>query len=148
MIMVKHMAKRKKRKESESNFMQSAELTGLLLILIGIIGFGFGWIGSLIKQFAMFLAGEWWMVLLFTTLILGLYMLIKRKHPKYFTQRLIGLYILFLIILAASHYSFVTNINGFKEVIKITFQSIQERIATNNETTALLTSGNSTIEIG
>ena len=38
--MVKHMAKRKKRKESESNFMQSAELTGLLLILIGIIGFG------------------------------------------------------------------------------------------------------------
>ena len=45
--------KHKKRKESESNFMQSAELTGLLLILIGIIGFGFGWIGSLIKQFAI-----------------------------------------------------------------------------------------------
>ena len=142
------MAKRKKRKESESNFMQSAELTGLLLILIGIIGFGFGWIGSLIKQFAMFLAGEWWMVLLFATLALGLYMLIKRKHPKYFTLKLIGLYIVFLVILAASHYSFVTNISGFKEVMKVTFESIQERIKTISETTALLTSGNNTIEIG
>ncbi len=142
------MAKRKKRKQSESNFMQSAELTGLLLILIGIIGFGFGWIGSLIKQFAMFLAGEWWMVLLFATLILGLYMLIKRKHPKYFTPKLIGFYIIFLVILAASHYSFVTNISGFKSVIKISFESIQERIKTISETTALLTSGNNTIEIG
>ena len=142
------MAKRKKRKESESNFMQSAELTGLLLILIGIIGFGFGWIGSLIKQFAMFLAGEWWMVLLFATLVVGLYMLIKRKHPKYFTPKLIGFYILFLVILAASHYSFVTNISGFKNVITETFKAIQDRIATISETTALLTSGNSTIEIG
>ena len=142
------MAKRKKRKESESNFMQSAELTGLLLILIGIIGFGFGWIGSLIKQFAMFLAGEWWMLLLFVTLFLGLYMLIKRKHPKYFTPRLIGFYIIVLVILAASHYSFVTKTDGIGNVLKETFNAIQERIESINENTALLTSGNTTIEIG
>ena len=142
------MAKRKKRKESESNFMQSAELTGLLLILIGIIGFGFGWIGSLIKQFAMFLAGEWWMLLLFITLFLGLYMLIKRKHPKYFTARLIGFYIIVLVILAASHYNFLTKTTSISEVLKVTFNSIQERIKSISENTALLTSGNTTIEIG
>ena len=142
------MAKRKKRKEPESNFMQSAELTGLLLILIGIIGLGFGWIGSLIKQFAMFLAGEWWMILLFVTLLLGLYMLIKRKNPKYFTPKLIGIYILFLIILSASHFNFVINTSGFKNAMKVTFEAIQERIASISENTALLTSGNSTIEIG
>ena len=142
------MAKRKRRKESESNFMQSAELTGLLLILIGIIGFGFGWIGSLIKQFAMFLAGEWWMLLLFITLFLGLYMLIKRKQPKYFTPRLVGFYIIVLVILAASHYNFLTKSSSIGEVLKVTLNSIQDRIKSINENAALLTSGNTTIEIG
>ena len=142
------MAKKKKRKNTESNFMQSAELSGLLLLLIGIIGFGFGWIGSLIKQFAMFLVGEWWMVILFAIIILGLYMLLKRKNPKYFTPRLIGFYLIILVILAASHYNFVTKTTSIGDVIKVTFDGIKDRIETINENTALLTSGNTTIDIG
>lgn len=141
------MAKRKKRKESESSFMKSAELTGLLLILVGIIGFGFGFIGSLIKKFAMFLMGEWWMIGLFSVLVLGIYMLVKRKHPKYFTPRLVGFYIIVLVILAASHINFITSKN-FGEVIKTTFNHISERIQTISDQTNLLSAGNSTIEVG
>ena len=54
------MAKKKKTKNSEAEKIGfSAELTGLILILIGIIGFGFGPVGSIIKKFAMFLVGGW-----------------------------------------------------------------------------------------
>ena len=58
------MAKKKKTKDSSNNSSYSVELTGLILILIGVIGFGFGFIGSILKKFAMFLAGTWWMVIL------------------------------------------------------------------------------------
>ena len=60
------MAKKKKSKASENeSFQYSVELTGLILILIGLIGFGFGPVGSYIKKFAMFLVGGWaWIFLL------------------------------------------------------------------------------------
>ena len=64
------MAKKKKTKES-NNSSYSVELTGLILILIGIIGFGFGFIGSLLKMFAIFLAGSWWIIILITLIALG-----------------------------------------------------------------------------
>ena len=60
-----NMAKRKKRKESNSGLSLSVEITGLIFILIGIIGMGFGEVGNIIKKFAMFLAGEFWYVILF-----------------------------------------------------------------------------------
>ena len=63
--MVNNMKKHKRRKnEKTSNFKYSVELTGLFLILIGIIGFGFGPVGSLLKKFSIFLVGTWWMFLL------------------------------------------------------------------------------------
>ena len=85
------MAKKKKSKESSATSSYSVELIGLILILIGIIGFGFGFVGSLIKKFAMFLAGAWWIVVLIFTIILGIYMLYKRKMPKFTSGKLIGL---------------------------------------------------------
>ena len=77
------MAKKKKSSTSEKgNFEYSVELTGLILILIGLIGFGFGPVGSIIKKFAMFLVGGWaWIFLLIAILFLGGYMLFKRKLP-------------------------------------------------------------------
>ena len=85
------MAKKKKSKENNTNIGYSVELIGLILILIGIIGFGFGFIGSLIKKFAMFLAGTWWMLVLIFLIVLGVYMLYKRKMPKFTTQKIIGI---------------------------------------------------------
>ena len=94
------MAKKKKTKEAEKeSFQYSVELTGLLLILIGIIGVGFGPVGTLIKKFAMFLLGNWWVLVLLFVLYLGTYMLFKRKMPKFFSSRLIGIYILIIVLL-------------------------------------------------
>ena len=107
-------SKRKNKKNSESsNSGYSVELTGLLLILIGFIGFGFGLVGSIIKKFAMFLSGIWWMLLLIFIIIIGLYMLIKRKAPKFISARLIGLYVVFGVILVASHFGFINNCKKF-----------------------------------
>ena len=51
--MVKRRAKRKKSKESKSSPTYSVELTGLILILIGIIGMGFGIIGNFLRVGSM-----------------------------------------------------------------------------------------------
>ena len=111
------MGKHKKRKkETTSSFKYSVELTGLFLILIGIIGFGFGPVGSLLKKFSIFLVGTWWMFLLIGILILGSYMLFKRKLPKFISSRLLGLYVVFIVILVASHFGFIEHAKSSKDI--------------------------------
>jgi hypothetical protein len=61
------MAKKKKtsKKQEKKEFSYSAELIGILLIVIGILGLGFGPVGIIIKKFSMFLVGEfWWSILI------------------------------------------------------------------------------------
>lgn len=146
--MVKRMAKRKKSKESKSSPTYSVELTGLILILIGIIGMGFGIIGNFIKQFMMFLAGEFWFVILFGVLILGISMLFKRKLPKFFSSRLIGVYILFAIILVLGHFELLKKTNGFSYLMDVTYNNYMTRIGTMEESSSILSSGSSSIVIG
>lgn len=146
--MVKRMAKRKKSKESKSSPTYSVELTGLILILIGIIGMGFGIIGNFIKQFMMFLAGEFWFVILFGVLILGISMLFKRKLPKFFSSRLIGVYILFAIILVLGHFELLKKTNGFSDLMDVTYNNYMTRIGTMEESSSILSSGSSAIVIG
>ena len=145
--MVKRMAKRKKSKESKSSPTYSVELTGLILILIGIIGMGFGIIGNFIKQFMMFLAGEFWFVILFGVLILGISMLFKRKLPKFFSSRLIGVYILFAIILVLGHFELLKKTNGFSDLMDVTYNNYMTRIGTMEESSSILSSGSSSIVI-
>lgn len=144
------MAKKKKSSTSESNsFPYSVELTGLILILIGLIGFGFGPVGSFIKQFAMFLVGGWaWLFLLLAILILGAYMLFKRKLPKFLSQRLIGLYVIIIVILLASHFGFIEQCKGPADILQSTVNQYMDRKDTIGGTTALFTSGDTSIEIG
>lgn len=146
--MVKRMAKRKKSKESKSSPTYSVELTGLILILIGIIGMGFGIIGNFIKQFMMFLAGEFWFVILFGVLILGISMLFKRKLPKFFSSRLIGVYILFAIILVLGHFELLKKTNSFSDLMDVTYNNYMTRIGTMEESSSILSSGSSSIVIG
>lgn len=146
--MVKRMAKRKKSKESKSSPTYSVELTGLILILIGIIGMGFGIIGNFIKQFMMFLAGEFWFVILFGVLILGISMLFKRKLPKFFSSRLIGVYILFAIILVLGHFELLKKTAGFSDLMDVTYNNYMTRIGTMEESSSILSSGSSSIVIG
>ena len=142
------MAKKKKTKDSNNSNSYSVELTGLILILIGVIGFGFGFIGSILKKFAMFLAGSWWIIILITLIILGVYMLYKRKMPKFSDQKLIGLFVFFIILLVASHFEFLSITENPKEILMETYNNYMERISTITATNALNTSGVTTIVIG
>ena len=142
------MAKKKKSKESSATNSYSVELIGLILILIGIIGFGFGFVGSLIKKFAMFLAGSWWIVILIFTIILGIYMLYKRKMPKFTSGKLIGLYLIFIIILVASHVEFLNFANNPSDIFKATYDNFMERISSITANNALETSGTTSVVIG
>lgn len=144
------MAKKKKTKNSETEKVGfSVELTGLILILIGIIGFGFGPVGSIIKKFAMFLVGGWaWIFLLIFILILGIYMLVKRNLPKFLSQKLMGLYVIIIVVLVASHFGFIAKCDGAGDIFKSTIDQYMERISTIGSNTALFTSGDTSIEIG
>ena len=125
-IMVSIMAKKKKKKEETSkSFHYSVELNGLLLILIGLIGFGtFGPVGKIIKNFAIFLMGSWYVVALLSVLALGIYMIIKRKMPNLFSTRMIGFYFLLVAILMFSHldYAVANELKG-KAIITTTIDN-------------------------
>ena len=91
------MSKRKKSKTSDTSSI-SVEFVGLILILIGIIGLGFGHVGTIIKEFSMFLLGIWWIIFDIYLLFVGLYMLFKRKSPNFFSPKLIGFYLIVLVL--------------------------------------------------
>ena len=92
------MAKRKTR-SNDSSKKFPIEIKGILLIIAGVIGFlGFNAnvLGTLFKGFAMFLMGSFDFIFLTLLIIWGLYILIKRENPKFFSARIFGL-IIFLI---------------------------------------------------
>ena len=106
------MAKKKKRKETKKTPSYSIELKGIVLILIAIIGCcPFGIVASLIKGFAGFLVGVWYIVLLIAVGVIGVYMMVKREKPDFLTSKLIGLYILSLGVLILSHTGYIENLN-------------------------------------
>ena len=103
------MPKRKRKKNANPNNTKfSVEITGLILILIGVIGLGvFGPVGNIIKDFAIFLFGSYYNILIILVLLLGMYMLFKRKLPKFFTSRLVGFYLILLSGLTLAHMNYV-----------------------------------------
>ena len=107
------MSKKKKRKDSENEEKNySSELSGLLLILVSIIGFGrFGIVGEIISGFSIFLAGSWWVVGLILLFLSGAYMTIKREHVNIFSSKLVGSYLIIIGVLVLSHIKYVTNNN-------------------------------------
>ena len=143
------MAKKKKTKEAEKeSFQYSVELTGLLLILIGIIGVGFGPVGTLIKKFAMFLLGNWWVLVLLFVLYLGTYMLFKRKMPKFFSSRLIGIYILIIVLLVWSHVPFIKECAKSSDILKTTIDNFMSRIQTISPAAKIGATGQTSISVG
>lgn len=109
------MAKNKKRKEEKkkSNGYQT-ELIGVLLVILSIIGFGaYGPVGRMVKAFGIFLCGTWYFIFLLSLMAVGIYMMIKRQTVKFYTTKLIGLYILIISILMLSHTKYLEE-NGLK----------------------------------
>ena len=142
------MAKRRRRKKSASGFAYSVELTGLILVLIGIIGLGFGPIGKFAEKFAMFLTGEYYFIVLIILILLGFHMLFKRKLPKFFSSRKIGIYLIILLVLSIAHHGFIKEATSFSDVLSSTHENYIKRIDTITNASKPFTSGDNSISIG
>lgn len=112
------MAKKKKKstpKKQTNNY--NVELLGILLIIISIIGIipKTGVVGSFISNFSVFLVGTWYNILLLSVMVVGIYMMIKREKPDFFTSKLIGIYIVVIGILVLSHLKYIETgkLEGF-----------------------------------
>lgn len=123
------MAKKKTSKSStKKNESYTAELWGVLLILIAIMGFGsFGPVGNVIKGFAIFLMGTWYVIALLACLVVGAYLIVKRKNPNYFAIRLVGIYMIILALLVYSHmeYAIKEELVG-EAIIKATLDNFMD----------------------
>ncbi len=117
------MAKKKRKKAVKKSFNYSAEIAGIILILIAILGIGkYGPVGRLIASFGLFIVGSLYNVFLVVLFIVGGYLLLKREWPDFFSTKLVGLYIFVLGLLIMMHREFILENNGnialiFKETI-------------------------------
>ena len=103
------MAKKKPSKDdSKKGFPYAKELEGLLLVSVGLLGFGkFGPVGRVIRNFAVFLFGNWYILGLVIAMLLGVILLVKRKSPNLLNARLIGIYAVVVALLLLSHLEYV-----------------------------------------
>ena len=107
------MAKRKSRKQKKQQPSYSIELKGIALILIMVIGCcPFGVTADIIKGFAGFIAGGWYILPLIGVGAAGIYMMVKREKPDFLTSRLVGLYVLILGILILSHTEYIKQLGN------------------------------------
>lgn len=129
------MAKRKKqRREEESDGSNiGIIITGIIFMLLAFLGTGpYGLIGGLVKKFAVFMFGSWWILFLGAILALGIYMVAKRENAKYFTPRLIGIYAIIITVLVFSHVSYIkVNQLEIKNILSSSFENI--KLAFQNE---------------
>lgn len=128
------MAKKKVRKEVKKETGARTEITGILLILLAIIGCcRFGLLANIIDGFAGFLVGVLWAVLLIIVGVIGGYMIVKREKPDLLTTKLIGLYIIFLGVLCLFHLGYIKQLSiegniGYNQVIEETFNNLNNFI--------------------
>lgn len=128
------MAKRKKRATKEFKF--PIEIEGILLIVIGIIGF-LGYkaniLGTIFKGFAMFLMGSFDFIFLGLIIIIGGYMLIKRERPKYLSAKFFGMSLFIIGILSLAHLNYLGDNNSLSATMKETINEFTKCInATTN----------------
>ena len=129
------MAKKKSRKQKKEQPSYSIELKGIVLILIMIIGCcPFGVTADVIKGFAGFIAGGWYILPLVATGAAGIYMMVKREKPDFLTSRLVGLYILVLGILILSHTEYIKQLGSDVSAWEIITTTIDNLMAFVNHT--------------
>src|SRR5690625_2072197 len=102
------MARKRRRKRVRLTKQLQFELLGILFIFLSIFGSGASIISegfiptSLVNIFRFFL-GIWYFVFPILLLIIGLYLVIKRKLPRFLTKRATGFIILFFGVLLLTH---------------------------------------------
>ena len=124
------MAKKKQKKDSEKKkFQYSNEVAGILIVLMAIIGIGnYGPAGNFIRSFSVFLVGSINTFFLIYLLIIGAYLVLKRKSPNFFSMKSIGLYMMVICYLVYLHTTYITK-NG-TEGIKIITETFDNLLLT------------------
>ena len=80
------------RKKKQTEISSKADIWGLILILIAVIGIcEFGKASVLFQYIAVFLCGKWYRFLYVFIGIIGVYMLFKCDRPRIFTYKSFGL---------------------------------------------------------
>src|SRR5690625_4557908 len=102
------MARKRRRKRIRLTKQLQFELLGILLIFLSIFGSGAsiisdGFIPTSLENIFRFFLGIWYFVFPIILLIIGLYLVVKRKLPRFITKRAIGFIILFLSVLLLTH---------------------------------------------
>lgn len=132
------MAKKKKKKVTKKGFSYSAELYGIILVLIAILGIGkYGPVGRIFASFGLFLFGSLYMAFLLVLFIIGCYLLLKREKPDFFSTKLVGLYVFVLGFLIMMHKEFVLENDGnvaliFKETVNQLVMSFNSIMSTGH----------------
>ena len=104
------MARRKKSSTTLKSLKPSVQVTGIILILIGVIGFGvFGPVGRYIKSFGVFLFGNYFVIFDIIMVVLGMYMLFKKNLPNFVNMKLIGTYLIILSSLGILNMNHITQ---------------------------------------
>lgn len=128
----KKSSTRSKKKQSASFRL---EITGVVLIAIGIIGLlQLGFIGRGLFALAEMFVGLLSYVLLAGSVILGGYMVIRRKMPHLFSKRLVGIYLIVLGFLTYIHmYFIIHNLGANASVISSTWKLVLENLFRPNQ---------------
>ena len=127
--------KKKKTSGEKQKFAYTVEIISLVMIFISIIGLvTAGMVGGFVRKITIYLFGSWFWLLLLFGFGLGIYLIVNRRKPNYFTARLIGIYFLIIGLLIFSHIEFVKSyeeelkpiqiINKTQENIDIAFEEI------------------------
>src|SRR5690625_1955716 len=102
------MARKRRRKRIRLTKQLQFELLGILCIFLSIFGSGAsiisdGFIPTGLENIFRFILGIWYFVFPILLLIIGIYLVIKRKLPRFITKRATEFIILFLGVLLLTH---------------------------------------------
>ena len=126
------MAKKKSSSSSKKKSKIPVEILGILYIVLTILGIlRIGFIGELVSNFGIFLFGSYYNWGLVYFLIIGCYVLLFRKMPKFFTKKLVGFYLIAIAILSMAHVKYImfnTNVGSlvFEDTIASITQSFND----------------------
>lgn len=128
----KKTSTRSKKKKSASF---RIEITGIVLIAIGLIGIlQLGFIGRGFFALAEMFVGLLNYVLLAGIVILGGYMVIRRKMPRLFSKRLVGIYLIVLGFLTYIHmYFIIHHLGANAPVVSSTWKLVLENLFRPNQ---------------
>ncbi|WP_394217261.1 DNA translocase FtsK [Halobacillus trueperi] len=104
------MARKRKKKKKQSNMKSHLkfELIGLFFLFIAVIGSGAsaisdGAVPGGLERFWQFLFGVWYFIASLFFLIVGVYLMVKRKWPTFLHKRLMGVYTIVTALLLFTH---------------------------------------------